>query len=274
VGRVERIQIDPQEVSQTIVSIALQPKTPVKKNTRAVLNVQGITGLKFIELVGGTSDVETIAAGSEIHAGTSVVDKLTGQAESISIKAEMLINNMLELTNDNNRALVSDILERSGSLMNNLDIMLTNNTDNIGQLISSLTMASSRLAAAMDEIRKAASETKDTVVSIRRSAEMVLDSKRITAILDDTRGTIGDVRKQIRDVGLGKMAKSLDDLIRRTSSLVERVELVVGRSKEDIRTSLRLLAETSANLKDFSRLIREDPSRLLRQQERRERVLP
>ena len=73
---------------------------------------------------------------------------------------------------------------------------------------------------------------------------------------------------------MGKVTKLLESLLSRTNSLAERLDLLVRRSRDDIRLGLRHLAETAEYLRDFSRLIREDPSRLLRQQERRERVLP
>lgn len=274
VGRVESIKIDPKQVSHTLVSISLEAATPVKDNTRAVLNIQGITGLKFIELVGGTSEAATLNPGSEIEAGTSVVDKLTGQAENISIKAELLINQLLDLTGDSNRALVTDVLARAGSLMNTLDKTITKNADELENVMKGLSLASNRLAAALEEIRRAAQETREAVVGIRRATEKVLDAKRVAGVLDEAKEAIGDARKRMGKNEMGKVTRLIERLLTRTNALVERMDLVVDRSREDIRASLRHLAETSENLRDFSRLIREDPSRLLRAKERRERELP
>jgi phospholipid/cholesterol/gamma-HCH transport system substrate-binding protein len=274
VGRVERIQIDPDEVSLTVVSIALQPGTPVKKNAKAVLAVQGITGLKFIELVGGTSGAKTLDPGSEIVAGTSVVDKLTGKAESISIKAELLVSQLTELTSEGNRALVTDLLERTSSLMSTLDRTLSRNTSQIDRLIKGLATASNRLGAALEEIRLAAKETREAVAGIRRSAEKVLDAGRVAGVLDEAKGALGDFRKRMGKAEMGKVTRLIESLLSRTNTLAERLDLLVSRSRDDIHSGLRHLAETAEHLRDFSRLIREDPSRLLRQQERRERVLP
>jgi methyl-accepting chemotaxis protein len=203
-----------------------------------------------------------------------VVDKLTGQAENISIKAELLINQLLQLTGDSNRALVVDVLERAGSLMNTIDKTISKNSDELENVMKGLSLASNRLAAALDEIRKAAQETREAVVGIRRATEKVLDAKRVAGVLDEAKGAIGDVRRRVSKNEMGKVTGLLEKLLLRTNALVERMDLVVDRSREDIRASLRHLAETSENLRDFSRLIREDPSRLLRAKERRERELP
>ncbi len=274
VGRVDRIWIDPDRISQTVVAISLQKDTPIKENSSAVLNVQGITGLRFIELVGGTSSARTLPPDSTIQAGTSVVDKLTGQAEALSLKAEQLINQMLALTGDENRALVGDVLERAGSLMNTLDTTVTANAGKLSEVLDNLNKASFKLTAALDEIRLAARDTRDAVSSIRRKAEGVLDAKRVAGVLDDARAAVGDVRARLGKDELGKFTRALNRLTAKTESLVERIDLVVARGRQDLSATLRYLAETTENLRDFSRLIREDPSRLLRAQERRGRDLP
>jgi len=274
VGRVEGISIDPDQVSHSLVTISLRSGTPVKENAKAILSVQGITGLKFIELVGGTSGAKTIDPGSEIEAGTSVVDKLTGQAETIAIKAELLVNQLLDLTGESNRALVADVLDRAGSLMNTSDKILQKNSDEIERILQGMAAASTKLTAALEEIRRAARETREAVAGIRRAAEGVLDRKRVAGLLDEARGAVSEVKRRVGAAELGKITRLLEKLARRTAGLVDRVDLIVSRSREDLRAGLRYLAETAENLRDFSRLIREDPSRLLRQQERRERVLP
>ena len=274
VGRVESIRIDPEQVSNSLVTISLQADTPVKQNARAILNIQGITGLKFIELVGGTSDAERLTPGSEIKAGTSVVDKLTGQAENIAIKVELLVNQLLDLTGPSNRALVADVLDRAGSLMNSTDTILQNNSGQIDKILHNLASASSRLSLALDEIRLTAKETRESVAGIRRAAEKVLDGKKVAEVLEEARGTLAEIHRRVGDKELGKVTRLMERLVDRTSSLVDRVDLIISRSGEDLRASVRYLAETAENLRDFSRLIREDPSRLLRQKERSKRVLP
>jgi phospholipid/cholesterol/gamma-HCH transport system substrate-binding protein len=274
VGRVERIWIDPHQVSRTMVAISLQAKTPVKENTRAILNIQGITGLKFIELVGGTSDATTLPEGSTIKAGESLVDKLTGQAEQLVIKAEMMINQINELTGPDNQGLVKDALERAGSLMVTVERTVRDNETGVKALVENLNVASERLTATLDEFRLAARDTREAVAGVRRKAEGVLDSTRVAALLDDGRGLMADLRKRASPAELGQVIESLTTLSKRTDALVEKLDLIVSRSREDLRDSLRYLAQATENLRDFSRLIREDPSRLLRSTEKRDRDLP
>ncbi len=274
VGRVESIAIDPLQVNQTVVTLSLQSGTPVKRNARAVLNVQGITGLKFIELVGGTSEAETLPADGEIPAGSSIVDKLTGQAEAIAIKGEILVNQLLELTNDSNRALVTDVLERAGSLMNSTDETLKRNAASIDRAVDGLAQAAARLGPLLDEARLLVRDTRETVAAIRKTSLGVLDEKHLGALVDQAQSAMGELRQRVGPSGLGKITGLLEQLLQRTNNLAERLDVMVSGAREDLRASIRYLAETAENLRDFSRSIREDPSLLLRQRERRERVLP
>ena len=263
VGRVDRIWIDPKKVSQTNIALSLQEETPIKENTRAVLNVQGITGLKFIELVGGTSDTATRPPGSVIQAGTSIVDKLTGKAESLSIKAELLINQLIELTGGKNRELVSDMLKKAGHLMSSLDRAVGSNEAEIDELIRNSARASTRMVAAIDELRLLTKETRAALSDVGKRLRSVLDRKRVARILDGAQGVMDEARKRLSSHEVGKITSSLQTLVERTDKLVNRIDVMVVRSREDLRAGLRFLAQASENFRDFTRLIREDPSRLM-----------
>jgi phospholipid/cholesterol/gamma-HCH transport system substrate-binding protein len=274
VGRVETTTIDPNKVSQSIVAFSLDAGTPVKENTRATLSVQGITGLKFIELVGGTSEAKTLPPDSEVQAGASAMESLTGQAEAISLKVDLLASRLLDMTGDHNRELVTTVLERGANLMSTVDQTVEKNADNVNRLISNLSTASENFAGFVAELRATAIETREAVNAVRRSVESTLDSKHIGGLVDDARAAVGDVRRRLGEDELGKAAKTLSQMLTRLNALTEKIDTLVTRSQEDIRTTFRFLSETAENLRDFSRLVREDPTRFLRSPERRERQLP
>ena len=55
VGSIKDIHIDPEDVSRVVVSVALEPGTPIKRDARAEIAIIGITGLKMIEIRGRES---------------------------------------------------------------------------------------------------------------------------------------------------------------------------------------------------------------------------
>ena len=72
--------------------------------------MQGITGLKFIELAEGTAGTERLPPGSRIEAGQTMLEQLTGRASDIGLKVEKVLNNVLYITRPENRRRVDSIL--------------------------------------------------------------------------------------------------------------------------------------------------------------------
>ena len=68
--------------------------TPIKQDTQADIVTQGITGLKAIEIRGGTNQAEFLKSGDYISAGRSTAEEITGKANIIAEKAEKVINNL------------------------------------------------------------------------------------------------------------------------------------------------------------------------------------
>jgi phospholipid/cholesterol/gamma-HCH transport system substrate-binding protein len=54
VGTVKAMALDSADPRRVQVDVALRKETPVKTDTRAILELKGITGVVFIELAGGS----------------------------------------------------------------------------------------------------------------------------------------------------------------------------------------------------------------------------
>jgi phospholipid/cholesterol/gamma-HCH transport system substrate-binding protein len=60
VGTVKTMNLDPDNPKQVVVVVRLRKETPVMTDTRASLELKGITGVVFIELVGGDPKAQTL----------------------------------------------------------------------------------------------------------------------------------------------------------------------------------------------------------------------
>ena len=81
VGRVRKIALAPDDVEQVQLTLAIAHGTPVKVDTVAVLQTQGLTGIAFVELKGGTHDSPPLEARTGepypvIKAGPSLMVRL------------------------------------------------------------------------------------------------------------------------------------------------------------------------------------------------------
>jgi phospholipid/cholesterol/gamma-HCH transport system substrate-binding protein len=60
VGTVKALTIDPVDPRLVQVDVKLRKETPVKTDTRASLNLKGITGVVFVELNGGSQGAKNL----------------------------------------------------------------------------------------------------------------------------------------------------------------------------------------------------------------------
>ncbi|HWR88401.1 MAG TPA: MlaD family protein [Acidiferrobacterales bacterium] len=62
VGRVQKIALAPGNVEQVQLTLAIETGTPIKVDTVAVLSTQGLTGISFVDLTGGSRDAPKLKA--------------------------------------------------------------------------------------------------------------------------------------------------------------------------------------------------------------------
>src|SRR5262249_451709 len=66
IGHVTAIRVDPDETSLARVDFAVDANVPIKQDSRATLDMQGITGGVLVEITRGSVSSAKLAPGSEI----------------------------------------------------------------------------------------------------------------------------------------------------------------------------------------------------------------
>jgi phospholipid/cholesterol/gamma-HCH transport system substrate-binding protein len=144
VGTVDGIGVAPSDIRKVEVAIEVDGGTPVRADTLAVLQLAGITGLKVIDLRGGTMASPPLPPGSEIAVGAGLLDKLETQTERIVAQSASLV-------------------ERAGVLTDQLIAI----TIPAGRAATGLALLSTSLEAMVDENRVA---LRESIAAIRRTA--------------------------------------------------------------------------------------------------------
>jgi phospholipid/cholesterol/gamma-HCH transport system substrate-binding protein len=108
VGRVSKIALAPDNVEQVQLTLAIEHGTPVKVDTMAVLQTQGLTGLAFVELTGGSRDAPTLLAQDNnkypvIKSGPSLLTRLDSAITSLLTNLNRSSENLNELMDEENR---------------------------------------------------------------------------------------------------------------------------------------------------------------------------
>jgi len=224
VGQVRRLEFDDNNPGMVIAKAEIQATTPITRSTQATLGFQGLTGLAFIELQGGSLDepnllieAERDGAVARIDADPSSLNNLLATAQDIATRANGAIAELETFVKDVRVPLtntVRNVEEFTKTLHENrddIDIIISTTRN----MMSSLANASSRVDTIMDKLDVMLSpdnensvivHAQDTLASIARATETL--NRRIDPIADniekfssqglrELQGLIGESRRSV-----------------------------------------------------------------------------
>jgi len=125
IGAVDEIEIDPENPEYINISISVEVDTPIKENSFAVLTAQGITGLSYIEIKGGTKEADKLKNGATIAAGKSLFDKLENSATNISEQLVQTMSRIDRLISDKNIQSIENLLSNLSDTSQQISTQMT-----------------------------------------------------------------------------------------------------------------------------------------------------
>jgi phospholipid/cholesterol/gamma-HCH transport system substrate-binding protein len=214
VGSVQSIRIDPTDIARIEVLIDVDPTVPIKEDMVASLGLQGITGVAYVQLTGGTQASPPIAVRPgerypEIASRPSDLEKILENLPKLFEDAIGFVDRLSRLLDDKNQAAIAETLE------------------NVRRLSASL-------SGDRSGIDKVLAETALAAQAMRQTAE-TLD--RFTKGLEGKVGPLGDSA----NVAMGEMQTTLIELRRATAAF--------GKLAGDLSG---VIAENRRPLHDFS----------------------
>ena len=248
IGSVQKIEINPQNISQIIVTIGVQHGTPIKKDVVADISTIGITGLKIIELRGGTQNAPLLEPGGYIQAGRSLTEEITGKAEVLAEKIELILNNLLQLTDPVNQKKIIALVDESRSMMKRLDGILAKTEPRLQNVLANLDTSMSELAYAS----RSARHTLQTI-------EHVVQSDT----LKNTMRNIAEVAEKLNKANIYNLDEDLNFAVERLNHLLEQMDLLVNMNSVRLNQTMEQLNQTVRYLNSAARQIDENPSVLL-----------
>lgn len=121
VGRVVELELDPDNHAKVRARIELDVDTPITTETEATLQSQGVTGVSFVALTGGSVDAPILPENGTIDAVPSPLQSVLEGAPVLLQRAVELLEDINEVVSDDNRAAVTQILENMSSASGRLD---------------------------------------------------------------------------------------------------------------------------------------------------------
>ncbi|MFZ4479701.1 MAG: MlaD family protein [Rhodoferax sp.] len=115
VGRVQKIALAPANVEQVQLTLGIERGTTVKVDTVAMIQTQGLTGLAFVELTGGTRDSPVLRRQADepypvIKSAPSLITRLDSAVTALLANLTRTSENFNALMDEGNRRAVKNTL--------------------------------------------------------------------------------------------------------------------------------------------------------------------
>lgn len=238
VGNIEKVLLNPDDFTKIKVVYRIdRNKIAITEGMEARTGMMGITGLLYVELTGGSPDAQVLKENSEIPAKPSLMHTITGKAEDIILKVELLLNHLNMLTDPNNITSINKTLSHVEGI-----------TGSANQFMNDLAP---------------------------KADEMVVSARSIMKKVDDISTDIKSITGKIdRDVDLSKFGNIMDQIDSTAvamKELSENLDMTVKQSREDITVSMENLRETLENANELSKILMENPSLILKGESQKER---
>ena len=216
VGTVDEIKINPKNSEQIQLNIAIKTGTPIKEDNYAILGSLGITGLKYIELKGGTNDSALLKENEEgikvISSRTSVLTTLFDSTEDITTEFMIVLNQIKKVINDKNIETFSNLLTKSERSMSNIEQMssyLVDGEKKIDGLLKKISNLTNTSGKSFESINKSAnsfkelsneflSELKEGSFNIKELSKESFD--KLNHVLNSLENTLTQGQKLIEDL--------------------------------------------------------------------------
>jgi len=231
VGRVESIKINPDDVSKIIITISVEAGTPIKEDVLATLVPVGITGLKSIELKGGSNEAKLVKLKTFLKTGVSTFDSITGKAESIAEKIDLIASNISNMTNEENQKNIALILEETSLLLQDTRTNLSGTLNSLNKIASSTAEIAGSTATNLDKLTNTTNkQIEDIGTNLNKS---------ITDMTNNTNLLLTDTRKQISMIGDNSnqlIMQTTKDIALMTASInssLNRINQIVNTAQFD-----------------------------------------
>lgn len=217
VGNVNEIKINPNNSEEIELNILIQKGTPIKQDNYAMLGNLGITGLKYIELKGGTHDSALLEENEDgikvIESKTSDLVSLFDSTQDITQEFMLVLNQIKKVLDDKNIESFSNILSKS-----------ENSASNIEQLIQYLVNNEGKIDLLLKDISTLAKTSNESFVNVSKSANSFKElSNEFLLELKNGNFNLKELSKESFDK-LNKVLNSLDETLIQTQNLVNEIE--------------------------------------------------
>jgi phospholipid/cholesterol/gamma-HCH transport system substrate-binding protein len=191
IGTVDGMRVMPDDPRMVDITIAVKRGQPIKADTEALLKFVGITGLKVIDLRGGSPAAATLPPGSVIPTGETMLDEVSRRGKELLDHSDELMKQaqaVLELTKTT-MTNVAEVTDPAGEIMVHTKTTAANLARATASLDAMVRENRAAIRGSLDAVNRAASS----------AAELTADLDGVVRDNQQTlRSTLADVRQASR----------------------------------------------------------------------------
>lgn len=291
VGEVTRIELQPDDPRRIYAVVQVDNSTPLRVDTRARIEAQGLAGVVAVQLLGGdpSSPVLTAQPGQPmptIIAEKSEFQDILETVRAIASRADTVLGNIDQLVKENAGSISTTVRN-----IEKFSTALGNNSDGIDKLMASFGQIADTISPLSQKLGTLSEELTEIVRSVdeKKVASIVDNVDKFTAALGGSSEDVGKVVKDVASIteklnkaadqveGVLKAAQSFlnsedgkgaftevanaarslrilaDNLDKRTAEITAGINRFTGPGLRDIEN---LAAEGRRSLTDFNRTLR------------------
>lgn len=269
VGEVREIELFPDDPRSIYAVIDISATTPLRADTRARIEAQGLAGVVALQLLGGRADAPPLRASQgqsmpTIIAERSEVQDLIETVRNVARRTEDMFDRLSRLVEQNDRAISNTIrnVERFSSA-------LGDNADGIRNMLSSIALAAERVGPLATQLE---SFSRD-IAAVARQIDMARVNRSLDNLEQFTSALAsgsGDVRRTIDSVAslsdkLNRSAdavapalQQIEQLTRDAGGLVRQIDAArLNRTLENVD---KFASALGANSADVTRIVQSAAS--------------
>jgi len=236
VGKVKRILLDPQQRKRVLVLVDIDSTAPIDNRTLALLSLQGVTGLLFIDL---EQDKEARVAGALpqglnypiIRSAPSELERLLSSLPNLANHVIELVGHFNQVFSDENIRAFHDTLDNARRASERLPETLRD----AQQLVADMRAASHDVQVAADDIHEIASSSEP---SLKRALDNV-------------------------DQVTEKLARTADRLDGLVAANEPGISHFTAQALPELEQLLRESRDAARDFRDLSRSLKQNPSQLI-----------
>ena len=170
VGEVLRVDLDEERPTAIRVRIEVEKRTPVRADSKATLELEGLTGGRYVLLSGGSPDAPPLEPPpgrdfAEIPPGVSSFEEVLEGAPEVLENVNLLLRRAQALLSDTNLRNIEQLIANMSAVTG----AIADNSDNIDQLIADAALTMENLREATGSLEAMAGSLESNVGELTRA---------------------------------------------------------------------------------------------------------